>query len=144
MEETLLEVSVDKQIVDDVAISTGTTTTELADELVRREAISFRTAHTVTSAYVKSGYSFEALRRKFSELVGRALNMSDLELTNVLSPTHFVQIREIPGGPSASAMESLIHLIEERTEAIADSLFRLVEDVAESEKRLSVEFNGLG
>jgi len=144
LEETLLEVSVDKQRVDDVAISTGTTTTELADELVRREAISFRTAHTVTSAYVKSGYSFEALRRKFSELVGRALNMNDLELTNVLSPTHFVQIREIPGGPSASAMESLIHLVEERTEAIADSLFRLVEDVAESEKRLSVEFNGLG
>jgi argininosuccinate lyase len=144
LEETLLKVSVDERRVDDIAISTGTTTTELADELVRREAISFRTAHGVTSAFVKSGYSFEALRGKFSELVGRALDMSDSELRNVLSPRHFVQVRNIPGGPSVSAMESVINLMEEKVKIITDSLDGLVKKIVESEEHLSVEFNGLG
>ncbi len=144
LEETLLKVSVDERRVDDIAISTGTTTTELADELVRREAISFRTAHGVTSAFVKSGYSFEALRGKFSELVGRALDMSDSELRNVLSPRHFVQVRNIPGGPSVSAMESVINLMEEKVKIITDSLDGLVKKIVESEEHLSIEFNGLG
>ncbi len=144
LEETLLKVFVDERKVDDIAIATGTTTTELADELVRREAISFRTAHVVTSAFVKSGYSFETLRRKFSELVGRALEMSDLELRKVLSPRHFVQVRNVPGGPSISAMESVITFIEEKVKIITDSLNGLIKNIVESEEHLSVEFNGLG
>ncbi len=144
LEETLLKVSVDEQRVSNIALSTGTTTTELADELVRREGISFRTAHSVTSTYVKSGYSLEALRARFSELVGRALSMNDMELREVLSPQHFVQIRNIPGGPSISGMKSVVSSIEEKVDLITDSLDELIRQVVESEKRLSADFNALG
>jgi argininosuccinate lyase len=93
---------------------------------------------------VKSGYSFETLRRKFSELVGRALEMSDLELRKVLSPRHFVQVRNVPGGPSISAMESVITFIEEKVKIITDSLNGLIKNIVEREEQLLVEFNGLG
>jgi argininosuccinate lyase len=144
LQEMLLKVSVDEQRVDEIALSTGATTTELADELVRREGISFRTAHGVTSAFVKSGYSLEALRRRFLELVGRALKMDDQELKTVLSPRHFVQIRSIPGGPSISGMESVVDLMEENLKLITHSLNGLNKKVIESEESLSSEFNSLG
>jgi argininosuccinate lyase len=144
LQEMLLKVSVDEQRVDEIALSTGATTTELADELVRREGISFRTAHGVTSAFVKSGYSLEALRRRFLELVGRALKMADQELKTVLSPRHFVQIRSIPGGPSISGMESVVDLMEENLKLITHSLNGLNKKVIESEECLSREFNSLG
>lgn len=144
LEETLLKVSVDEKKVDDIAISAGTTTTELADELVRRESISFRTAHRVTSAYVKSGYSLEALRKEFQSLVGRPIGMRDSELKTTLSPRHFVEMRTIPGGPSTQAMESVLDSIEAKVRGISKSLDELVKVIAKSEKRLTTEFNCLG
>ncbi|GAB1483141.1 argininosuccinate lyase [Treponema sp.] len=54
--ETILNVGVDQKRVQEIAIDFGITTTELADSLVRDFAVSFREAHGLTAAFVRSGY----------------------------------------------------------------------------------------
>ena len=88
------------------------TVTELADTLVRREGISFREAHGLVSAAVKS------LRGHYSDTgmvdaltaIAPGLRTSRADLLQALDPVHFVNIRAIPGGPAPSAVRSAIEI----------------------------------
>jgi argininosuccinate lyase len=88
------------------------TVTELADTLVRREGISFREAHGVVSAAVKS------LRGNYSDIgmvdaiaaIAPHLRTSRADLLQALDPVHFVNIRAIPGGPAPEAVRSAIEI----------------------------------
>jgi argininosuccinate lyase len=97
------------------AASDFLTVTELADTLVRREAITFRDAHTLVSAAVrdlKGSYSaagmVEAVEKLAPADLGRALRISREELLEALDPRHFVNIRTVPGGPAPEALQSAI------------------------------------
>jgi argininosuccinate lyase len=75
--------------------------TELADTLVRSEKMSFREAHHIVSAAVRS------LRGKYSAeaMVDAVLSATTLStpravLLKALDPVNFVAIRRIPGGPA--------------------------------------------
>jgi len=85
------------------------TVTELADTLVREAGLSFREAHTITSAIVKKLYSAnqtaEDIDQAFvnqvsAEILGREAVVDAAMIQKALDPVHFVEIRSIVGGPS--------------------------------------------
>jgi argininosuccinate lyase len=82
------------------------TLTELADTLTRDHGIPFRTAHAIASELIprrlrEPDRPLSSLVAGISrELLGSPLEYSDADLTEILSPRHFVAVRRTPGGPS--------------------------------------------
>jgi argininosuccinate lyase len=99
--------------------------TELADTLVRSEKLSFRDAHHLVSAAVRS------LHGKYSPeaMVDALLNATRLStpraiLLKALDPANFVAVRRIPGGP---AIEPVTDAIREADAEIAATALWLAE-----------------
>jgi argininosuccinate lyase len=89
------------------------TITEVADTLVREEGISFRQAHEVASTLARrmiaSGETLETLpmdvfAHAFAEAIGRAPAIDERRFREVATPEHFVAVRDMFGGPAASAL----------------------------------------
>lgn len=91
--------------------------TELADTLVRSEQWSFRDAHHIVSAAVRSlegHYSAEAMVD--AVLTATTLRTPRAVLLKALDPVNFVEVRRIPGGP---AIEPVLDAIREADAEIA-------------------------
>lgn len=82
--------------------------TELADSLVRKENISFRQAHEITSELVKlligrksslREIEYEEFKELFNRVIGREPDLSEKELRKYIDPEYFVSIRKRFGGP---------------------------------------------
>jgi argininosuccinate lyase len=89
--------------------STGwITVTELADTLARDRGVSFKVGHTIAARLIAAARSapeapHAALLREISQSVtGSALVYSDAELSEILSPRRFVEVRKTHGGPAPS------------------------------------------
>jgi argininosuccinate lyase len=84
----------------------GTTLTELADHLVREHRVPFRTAHAIAgrlnaACQTNDPDSLAAMLQHASrEALGAQVAVTAAELTEILSPRHFVDVRRTPGGPS--------------------------------------------
>jgi argininosuccinate lyase len=84
----------------------GTTLTELADHLVREHRVPFRTAHTIAARLLQAHHSRPGtplgatLATISSDLLGVPLEYSDAQIAAILSPRHFVEARQTPGGPA--------------------------------------------
>ena len=85
------------------------TITELADSLVREEKISFRQAHEVAQHLSKElilkdialdEVDFNFFSNLFEQLVGLKPTISREHFKEVCSPRYFVNVRNLPGGPS--------------------------------------------
>ena len=83
-----------------------TTLTELADTLVRDHGLAFKTAHAIARGLV-AGCEREPgrplsdlLAQASAERLGTALTYSEAALAEILSPRHFVEVRQTPGGPA--------------------------------------------
>jgi argininosuccinate lyase len=82
------------------------TVTELADTLVRLEGMSFREAHSIVAASVKSGDdSHSRIVDDVLLRIGPRAKASREELLLALDPVAFVEVRSIPGGPAPSEVE---------------------------------------
>jgi len=68
----------------------GTTSTELADRLVRDHDVPFSKAHAIAAAYLRG------------EVRGAAQEYTPEELATITSARHFVEVRRTPGGPAPS------------------------------------------
>ncbi len=83
------------------------TVTEVADTLVRGCGTSFHHAHALVAAAVKAAPSDNA-EALAADLYARAqaegLCITEAEIRMALDPDHFVRIRGVAGGPSATAM----------------------------------------
>jgi argininosuccinate lyase len=83
-----------------------TTLTELADTLVRDHGLPFRTAHAIASRLISARSRepqrpiSELLADASGDLLGTPLRLSERELTRILSPRYFVEIRRTLGGPA--------------------------------------------
>ncbi|HYV63844.1 MAG TPA: argininosuccinate lyase [Bryobacteraceae bacterium] len=93
---------VDTAVMADRARRDFLTVTELADTLVRREGLSFREAHALVSEAVRAcgprddpSSLAEALRKSRP-----ALQLTQQEIERCLDPEHFVQVRNVRGGPA--------------------------------------------
>ena len=98
------------------------TVTELADTISRSEKVSFREAHELVSQAVRQlqgRYSAEAMVRTVQELsagvLGHPLRTSEAELRLALDAGHFVEIRNIPGGPAPASVDSALRTAREQS-----------------------------
>jgi len=102
----------------------GTTLTELADHLARAQQVPFMTAHAIARRLMQArreqpDVSFGALLAVVSgDLLGAPLRLSDAEIAEVMSPRHFVDVRQTHGGPAPA--ETGRALRESRTRLAAD------------------------
>jgi argininosuccinate lyase len=84
------------------------TITELADTLARDHGLPFRAGHEIAAKLVAASRAQPAapvatvLREVSLEVTGREIVYSDAQLTEILSPRHFVEVRRTHGGPSPS------------------------------------------
>ena len=84
----------------------GTTFTELADHLVRRHGVPFKAAHTIAGRLLaacreRPGTPLGAtLARVSGDLLGVPVEYTDAEIAGIMSPRHFVEVRQTPGGPA--------------------------------------------
>jgi argininosuccinate lyase len=96
------------------------TVTELADELVRKENLSFRVAHEIVGKAVRkstnSKISIEALQAAAKETINRELNLTSDELENILSAEHFIEVRKTYGGTAPEEIESSLSAEKQKIE----------------------------
>ena len=84
----------------------GTTSTELADHLVRTHAIPFSAAHTIAARLVKvhrerpDAPLGATLATVSGDLLGVPLQYSDAQIAQIMSARHFVDVRKTHGGPA--------------------------------------------
>jgi argininosuccinate lyase len=84
----------------------GTTLTELADHLVRQHRIPFKTAHAIAGRLLKArcetpGAPLGATLATVSgDLLGVPLKYTDVQIEEIMSARHFVEVRRTPGGPA--------------------------------------------
>ena len=89
----------------------GTTTSELADTLVREHGLAFKTAHGIAGRLLKAHEQnprvalSPVLAAICLEQAGRSIVIDDERLLEILSARHFVNVRKTPGGPAPEAME---------------------------------------
>lgn len=83
--------------------------TELADTIVRREGLPFRTAHHIAAQSVRTALdsaagagviTHEILQAAAQKVTGHALQLTAQETADALNPTNFVNVRSILGGPA--------------------------------------------
>jgi argininosuccinate lyase len=129
-----------------------TTTTALADWLVSRYAIPFRTAHTMVSRVVAEcpARPFQAadvchvLRRLTVAEAGHAIEIGEAEVEDVLRVETCVRDARFGGGPAPSSVEAqldemrrAIDSIDQVTSARRRHLARAAEHLAEETARLA-------
>ncbi|MCC7044823.1 MAG: argininosuccinate lyase [Acidobacteria bacterium] len=88
------------------------TATELADTLARDHGLPFVSAHAIAATVVRQcdgdpSKVFEVFRRVADE-AGVEVTLSNQDLTRILSPAHFVRVRETPGGPGPRAIAAAL------------------------------------
>jgi argininosuccinate lyase len=83
-----------------------TTLTELADTLARDRGLPFRAAHAISSRMMTGRQQdpgatlSQLLAAASTEVLGSPIAYSDAELETILSPRHFVAVRQTHGGPA--------------------------------------------
>jgi argininosuccinate lyase len=89
----------------------GTTLTELADTLTRDHDIPFKTAHRIAARVLQAATENPAadlpsvLAAVCLQYVGRTLPYTRDDLSRILSPRHFIQVRRTLGGPAPEETE---------------------------------------
>ncbi|MEO3435175.1 argininosuccinate lyase [Inquilinus sp. CAU 1745] len=93
------------------------TITELADSLVRREGLSFREAHEVAAAVARAvtekagdlgADGYEPFIRTFEKAVGRPSAIDAGTFAEIVSPEHFVAVRDRFGGPAPKPLAAAL------------------------------------
>jgi argininosuccinate lyase len=114
------------------------TMTELADSLVRKEGIPFRTAHHITSELARvmlecrismTDLTVDLLTPIFEKHAGRLSTITDNELQHLVSPEHFVAVRTTYGGPAAATLLASL----ERYRTRLDTFIREIDALEDAE-----------
>ncbi len=122
MAETLENAEFDPAHLLERARENWLTLTELADTLVRREGLTFRSAHRIAARLVALRKTEPEtpltvlLARAGQEIRGAALQYGAEELELLLSPEHFVEVRQTPGGPAPVETERALKESFQRAE----------------------------
>ena len=82
------------------------TVTELADTLVRRDKLPFRTAHQIVAGCVQRAIesqvelSYDLLQTVARTIIKRSVGLTPDEVSRALDPQNFVEVRVVLGGPA--------------------------------------------
>ena len=141
--EIVRSISVEQDRVRTLSRTTGITTTELADSMVREGGLDFRTAHRLTARFVRTGGDKADLRQAYAETVGRLLPWSDGEIDDILSPERFVAVRKTYGGPAPAGMEPVVRRLEEGIGDLSGIIDRSRAALAEADSALADAYGKL-
>src|SRR5258708_23289491 len=109
MHETVRTLTVHRERMAANADTYWSTTSHLADELVRRHDISFRSAHQIVALFVRraleAGQTPRSVAAKLlcdaaQESAGMSMTFSDTELRRLLNGRHFIETRVSEGSVS--------------------------------------------
>ena len=120
-----------------------TTLTELADTLVREHRLPFKTAHAIAARLVGGRQRDPArplaqiLGDASAELLGTPLTYSEAELAKILSPRHFVEIRQTLGGPAPEETARAARVSRQQLEADKRSWSNATDALAKAERALA-------
>jgi argininosuccinate lyase len=120
------QISIDPERVDQNIRRSCITITELADSLVRIEGLSFREAHEIAATTAKSvvaakgdlpNNGYQPFQDAFQQSVGRAPSVDEQKFRDIVSPEHFVSVRDRFGGPAPAPMQAALAAYRERLAA---------------------------
>lgn len=121
----------------------GTTTTDLADMLVRRFDLPFRTAHSIVGRAVALGGPTPAnMDTAGREITGQDLSsrgLTPIDIKTALDPVRSVEGRKVTGGPSPDEVERQIMVADRNLEENIQWLERMTETLQKAETRLIAE-----
>ncbi|ABV33678.1 argininosuccinate lyase [Pseudothermotoga lettingae] len=143
LSEMVEKVIVRTDRVREIAAQFGATSTELADELVRRFGISFRKAHLIVSEVVKTGLNFENFSNVIKEHLKEKpeMEINPEEFQHILSCEHFIEIRKVLGGPEKSSIISMINKLENPIIQHEQFIESFEKQIATSFENLNHDFN---
>jgi len=141
--EIIEKTTVNEDRVRELAFSTGSTATELADHLVREFQISFRQAHQIVSEYVKSGMRYDSLAESFEKLTGKRFTSSLSQVEEVLSVENFVRVRQVMGGSSEKCIEEMLYKLDKRLQSGEHEIGKMKIFIEESLRKLQNDFVSL-
>ncbi len=109
--------SIDDERVCATADKACITVTELADTLVRRDALSFRNAHEIAAETARSVIAgntalmdgYDSFVLAFDRHTETTSNLSKDEYIDAVSARNFVAVRDRPGGPAPAAMDRALN-----------------------------------
>jgi argininosuccinate lyase len=140
--------SIDRDLLARRAGVGFTTSTELADTLVRDHGLPFRSAHSVAAAAVRLAITrgLEApqvtpalVDEAAVSAIGRPLGLTDAALRAALDPRAFVRRRSLPGGPAPEAMRGSLAALRSALQTdhawLTEEQTRLLEADLERERR---------
>ena len=119
------------------------TITELADSMVRYEKISFRQAHAVSHMIAKASikkkiplqeFSYGSYCRYFESEIGSAPRMKPQVFKKAADPKHFVDVRNLRGGPSRNAMLKSLKKYKQESEEMLAAIFEYKERISTTAK----------
>lgn len=125
------------------------TITELADALVRDEGLSFRMAHEIAAEVAKavvaadgslSENGYAPFCKAFQKIVGRDTHVDDKRFANMVSPEHFVAVRECFGGPGVQALDAALADYRAQLSAAQKRLHARAESDAHARNTLNLAF----
>ena len=120
----------------------GTTLTELADHLVRERGIPFKTAHAIVRRLMTvlverpGAPAGEVLAAESESLLGTALRLTDAEVDRIMSPRHFVDVRQTRGGPAPSETSRALDDARQALDADRQWSSRIRDALATADARL--------
>jgi argininosuccinate lyase len=119
--------------------------TELANMLVRKHEVPFRTAHKIVGALVKvlteSKLTFldatpELLRKVAEDCAGLKLNVSTEEICEVVDPSKLVEAYSVKGGPSPREVKRMLQIRRQQITLSRSNLKEKEHKLAEAEEKL--------
>jgi len=121
------QIGIDPERVDQNIRRSCITITELADSLVRLEGLSFREAHEIAAATARSVVAskgdlpndgYQPFLSAFEHSAGRKPSVDLEKFREIVSPEHFVKVRDRFGGPAPEPMQAALVAYRERLAAM--------------------------
>lgn len=127
------------------------TVTELADTLVRDDALTFRQAHEVAAATARAvitdgqplGTGFAAFTTAFRDVAGRDSALSPAAFAEATAPETFVARRDRPGGPAPAALDAAMAIYTDHATQLTARATMRTTRYADAQTALNRAFNDL-
>jgi argininosuccinate lyase len=119
--------------------------TELANILVRKYKVPFRTAHKIVGATVKSlikaKLTFEAATPKLLQTIAEdvadiKLSVKTEDITMLVNPLKLVQTHEVKGGPAPAEVKRALATREKQLFATKSNISKMDKELEEAENKL--------
>ena len=126
------------------------TITELAETLVRKEKISFRQAHEISSEMVKdllksrkklSDIDYTQFKDFFVKVIGREPLLSRDEISEALEPEYFVSVRNMFGGPAFDSITNSLSSYQKQLGKFVSIIEKESNSIIKADKKLDEELN---